>query len=117
MQDARLLVERIAAARWRNFTEHEAALRQLAATCDVVPALIACAGSPDRRVRAVAFALMDHLADDRCVPAFRAGLRNRYAAVRRQAVHALGCRRCKTRRLDTDAGGGPNRARAQRRFT
>jgi len=117
MQNARRILGHIAAARWRNLAEREAELRQLSATRDVVPALIACAGSPDRRVRAVAFALMDHLADDRCVPALRAGLRDRYAAVRRQAVHALGCRRCKTRRLDTDAGGGPNRARAQRRFT
>lgn len=39
--------------------------------------------------------LMDHLADDRCVPPLLDLIKDEAPRVRRQAVHSLACQRCK----------------------
>ena len=70
-----------------------------------VPMLVI--GTADRRprVRAACIALMDHLADERCCESLAAGLRDASALVRRHAVHAVGCQRCKPRPLAIDVVG------------
>lgn len=69
---------------------------------DAVPILVAGAAHPDWRVRRECADLMDHLADDRCVPSLRRMLDDPSPDVRRLAVHALGCQQCKACALDTD---------------
>ena len=48
---------------------------------------------------------MDHLADDRCVGPLIEALTDPIVAVRRLAVHALGCQPCKTAPLQVDITG------------
>ena len=70
-----------------------------------VPTLIAGTTHRSPRVRAACVALMDHLGDERCVDSLRAALRDASALVRRHAVHAVGCQKCKTRPLGIDVVG------------
>ena len=58
---------------------------------------------PEARVRRRCLDFLDHHADDLCVDDLRrVALRDPVPQVRRFAVHALGCAKCKTRPLDTD---------------
>ncbi len=57
---------------------------------------------PNPRVRFDCLALLDHLADEGCVPAMLEATRDPVARVRRMAVHALGCQRCKAAPLGCD---------------
>jgi HEAT repeat protein len=70
-----------------------------------VPSLVAGTTHPDARVRAESVALMDHLADARCLDPLVAALHDRSAHVRRLAVHAIGCQRCKIAPLALDIVG------------
>lgn len=100
MQDSKGIVGAVVASKWRNFGT---IVRQLAGLSeDPVPTLLASASHSDQNRRAVAIALMDHLADDRCLPALRKGLRALSSRVRRHAVHSLGCQQCKGSRLGMD---------------
>jgi len=54
------------------------------------------------RVRAACAALMDHLADARCEVALQHALHDSSPHVRRHAIHALGCQRCKITPLQAD---------------
>ena len=51
---------------------------------------------PNPRVRFECLGLLDHLADDDSLPAMIAATRDPVPRVRRMAVHALGCLRCKS---------------------
>lgn len=54
-------------------------------------------------VRRFCTALMDHHADQSCVPALLRALEDEDSNVRRLAVHAIGCQRCKCEPLGIDA--------------
>ena len=49
--------------------------------------------------------LLDHLADERCVEPLRQALNDPSPHVRRNAVHSLGCQRCKLAPLPMDVVG------------
>jgi HEAT repeat protein len=70
-----------------------------------VPTLVIGAADRRPRVRAACIALMDHLADERCCASLESGLRDDSALVRRHAVHAVGCQRCKPQPLAIDVVG------------
>ena len=72
---------------------------------EAVPTLVVGAADRRPRVRAACIALMDHLADERCCEALESGLRDASALVRRHAVHAVGCHRCKPQPLAIDVVG------------
>ena len=68
-----------------------------------IAAAVTALSDPDPRIRAAAAAYMDHFADQSCVPklldlAYNDPVRQ----VRAQALHALGCQRCKPEPLDVD---------------
>ena len=67
--------------------------------------VIAGAKHPRPRVRAACIALLDHLADERCDEPLLAAVRDPSPLVRRHAVHAIGCQRCKPRPLGIDIVG------------
>lgn len=57
---------------------------------------------PNWRVRKGCAALMDHLADERCVEPLLRLLRDPIASVRRLAMHSLSCQGCKKCPLSVD---------------
>jgi HEAT repeat protein len=57
---------------------------------------------PHPRVRQWCAALLDHHADERCVPALLRLLDDPVAGVRRHALHSLGCQPCKPAPLRID---------------
>lgn len=90
----------LASEAWRV---RDAARRRLVARgAAAVPTLIAGTAHPSARVRAACVELMDHLGDERCCSALRRALRDPTPLVRRHAVHAVGCQRCKPRPLPID---------------
>lgn len=70
-----------------------------------VPTILEGCRHRDPQIRADCVSLLDHLADERCLDALRAGLADPSARVRRHAVHSLGCQRCKPRPLGLDIVG------------
>ena len=83
--------------------ERQGALaRWQAAGSGAVAALVAGLEHPHWRVRAAAAGLLDHVADERCAEPLTRALRDPVAAVRRNAVHAIGCQRCKPAPLALD---------------
>lgn len=102
-ENAEQLVEALASEAWPTRTEAIAGLRALGDRA--APALAAGAEHRDARARAESVALMDHLADARCVDALLAALGDPSARVRRHAVHSIGCQRCKLAPLDVDVVG------------
>lgn len=84
---------------------HQAFQELLAQGAASLDTLIDGASHPRPRVRAACVALLDHLADERCEPTLLAALRDPSPLVRRHAVHALGCQRCKPRPLQIDITG------------
>jgi hypothetical protein len=86
-----------------EWTVRERAVRRLFDQGEqAVATLVTGAGHRSPRVRAACVALMDHLGDERCCVPLRAALRDASALVRRHAVHAVGCQRCKARPLPFD---------------
>lgn len=67
-----------------------------------VATLVAGAAHSRPRVRAACIALMDHLADERCRESLERALHDASPLVRRHAVHAIGCQRCKAQPLSID---------------
>jgi hypothetical protein len=68
-----------------------------------VAAAVAGLSDPDPRVRAGAAGFMDHFADQSCVPKLLDLVyHDPVRQVRAQALHALGCQRCKPEPLDVD---------------
>jgi len=67
-----------------------------------VATLVAGAAHSRPRVRAACVALMDHLADERCCKSLEHALHDSSPLVRRHAVHAVGCQRCKEQPLSID---------------
>lgn len=68
-----------------------------------IAAAVAALSDPDPRVRAGAAGFMDHFADQSCVPKLLDLVYNDpVRQVRAQALHALGCQRCKPEPLDID---------------
>jgi HEAT repeat protein len=66
-------------------------------------AVIAGLQHTDARVRRGCAGFMDHQGTDLCVPLlYEVARHDPVAAVRREAVHALGCERCKPSPLHTD---------------
>jgi hypothetical protein len=63
---------------------------------------VAALGGRDGLARARAAEALDHRTDRRAVPALRAALRHPSPTVRRHALHAVACDRCKTRPLPLD---------------
>jgi HEAT repeat protein len=64
--------------------------------------LVAGLRHPNPRVRYDCLELLDHLADDSCLMPMIAATADPVPRVRRVAVHALGCRRCKPEMLCDD---------------
>lgn len=77
----------------------------LAAGSGAVEDALAGLKHPNWRVRRWCAAFMDHYGDERCADALLQALRDRSAAVRRNAVHALGCQPCKQAPLGCDIVG------------
>jgi HEAT repeat protein len=71
---------------------------RLPSPAEILPAL----RHPNPKVRYECLGLLDHLADDACVPAILAATADPVPRVRRMAVHALGCQRCKPSELCAD---------------
>lgn len=67
-----------------------------------VATLVAGAAHSRPKVRAACVALMDHLADERCCKSLEQALYDASPLVRRHAVHAVGCQRCKVHPLSID---------------
>ena len=71
---------------------------RLPSPTEILPAL----NHPNPKVRYACLGLLDHLADETCVPAIVASIADPVPRVRRMAVHAVGCQRCKPTALCTD---------------
>jgi HEAT repeat protein len=84
---------------------HAAAELLLEKGASALDALMAGLSHRDWRVRKNSAALMDHLGDDRCIEPLRRVLSDRIVAVRRLAIHALGCQPCKSTPLQADIVG------------
>jgi HEAT repeat protein len=67
--------------------------------------LVAGLRHPNPRVRYDCLGLLDHLADDTCLVPMIEATSDPIPRVRRMAVHALGCRRCKPEMLCDDLIG------------
>jgi HEAT repeat protein len=90
----------------RDWRERDAAAEALAALGEgAVETLLAGIAHDDEQVRAQCAALMDHLADERCIDPLARALTDPSPTVRRHAVHSLGCQRCKVAPLQTDTIG------------
>jgi hypothetical protein len=72
-------------------------------------ALVPALAHPNPRVRFNCLGLLDHLADEQSLPAMITATTDPVPRVRRMAVHALGCQRCKASAicgLARPSGGG-----------
>lgn len=102
-EDPRQLVERLGS---REFAVSEAATAALFERgAAVLDALVEGLSHTNWRVRKGCAGLMDHLGDERCVEPLRRALQDPIVGVRRLAIHALGCRPCKTDPLRADIVG------------
>jgi HEAT repeat protein len=73
------------------------------AGAQALDALVAGLAHRSPRVRQWCAALLDHHADERCVPGLLRLLEDPVAAVRRHALHSIGCQPCKPSPLAIDA--------------
>lgn len=67
----------------------------LSAGSRALPALGRGLDEPEPEIRLNCVKVLDHLADDSCIPLLAAALRDEDARVRREALHALACEDCK----------------------
>jgi HEAT repeat protein len=93
-------VEQLGAGEWTARNAAFVALQQQGHSA--IEALITGTTHPDWRVRRGCADLMDHLADNRCVESLLRLLHDPIEAVRRLALHALGCQGCKVCPLNVD---------------
>jgi HEAT repeat protein len=110
LPDTAQLVERLGSADFAQAQAAAAALqargqRSEASARGVLDALIAGLSHPNWRVRKECAGLMDHLGDDRCIEPLCRALTDPRVAVRRLALHALGCQPCKPAPLQADIVG------------
>jgi HEAT repeat protein len=110
LPDIPQLIERLGSAEFAQAQAAAAALqargqRSEASAREVLEALVTGLAHPNWRVRKECAALMDHLGDDRCVEPLRRALTDPRVAVRRLALHSLGCQPCKTAPLHADIVG------------
>ncbi|MBV7334128.1 HEAT repeat domain-containing protein [Chloroflexi bacterium TSY] len=68
----------------------------------VLDDLLAAMTNENPHIRECCASLMDHLGDDRCIDPLIQATHDPVAFVRRSAVHALACDRCKPLPLDVD---------------
>ena len=95
------LIETLGLRDWRKVAEAERAY--LAAGPDGMQAVIDGMEHPMPRVRRACAAFMDHHGNEVCVtPLTQRLLSDPVANVRREAVHSLGCQRCKESPLEAD---------------
>jgi len=95
------LVEHLSSRNWRKVVETEQALR--AAGQEGMQAVIFGMEHPNARIRRACTAFMDHHGTEICVaPLTERLLTDPVPAVRREAVHALACQRCKSSPLEAD---------------
>ncbi len=94
------IVQGLGSPQWE--ARHEAASRLRACGDAALDALIAGMSHPNWRVRRGCADLMDHLADQRCTEPLLRLLNDPVESVRRLALHALGCQRCKACPLNAD---------------
>jgi HEAT repeat protein len=87
------------AARYTGTPNH--AIDDLRGVVDTAT-LVAGLRHPNPRARYDCLGLLDHLADDSCLEPMVAATADPVPRVRRMAVHALGCRRCKPEMLCDD---------------
>lgn len=89
-----------------DWSVREKACNELLRTgADAVAMLVTGASHSRPKVRAACVALMDHLGDASCCQALERALRDPSPLVRRHAVHAVGCQKCKSRPLPIDVLG------------
>ena len=101
--DASELVAQLGSAEWRRRERAYYELLEIGSAA--VPALVEGARHGEWRVRATSVALMDHLADERCVDVLCEAVKDDSLHVRRHAAHTLACQRCKPAPLKLDALG------------
>ena len=94
-------VEALGSRDWRVRLDAERALEQAGAAG--LDAVVEGLADPNPAVRRGCAAFMDHHADDRCVPRLFELVNDPVPSVRREAVHALACQRCKPMPLAVDA--------------
>lgn len=94
-------VELLASKDWRVRSAAETALAQ--AGQPALGAVIAGLAHLHPAIRRHCAAFMDHHATDRCIAPLSQLLSDPVAGVRREAIHALGCQRCKPLPLAVDA--------------
>ena len=96
--------ERLAVRHWGEWRTAKAAGEALLRAGDPgLLAVLAGLSHPDPRVRRGAADFMDHHADDRCVPKLLdVALHDPVPYVRRTALHAMSCQRCKPSPLTAD---------------
>jgi hypothetical protein len=88
----------------RSWTDHDHPVAALIrAGAAALPAVLAGCAHADPEVRKLCYGVLDHLADDGCAEAIRAGMRDPAADVRRWATHAISCEACKSAPLGIDA--------------
>jgi HEAT repeat protein len=78
-------------------------LDQAHLNAEALQELIGGVEHPNPKVRWECAHLMDHLADDRCIEALLRLSQDEIPRVRAEALHALGCIRCKSCPLNVDA--------------
>lgn len=93
-------IQCLGAQDWETRSNAANALRERGA--EALSALIEGMAHPNWRVRHGCADLMDHLADNRCTEPLLRLLHDPIESVRRLALHALGCQRCKVCPLDVD---------------
>ncbi len=94
-------VAKLAERDWRSVAEAQKQLLQ--AGEESMEAVMQGLTHPDSRIRRACAGLMDHHGDDRCLPGLTERLLNDPVPnVRREAVHSLGCDRCKASPLSED---------------
>lgn len=85
---------------WRRAGEAEA--RLAAAGAEGLAAVIGGLAHAEAPIRRACARFMDHHGSDEAVPALARALRDPVPRVRREAVHSLGCQRCKATPLTGD---------------
>ena len=92
------------AAEWQQqpFGKRVFEARRDAGLTPTAAEIVSALEHPNPRVRCDCLAMLDHLADESSVVAMIAATSDPVPRVRRMAVHALGCQRCKPSALSSD---------------
>ena len=96
-------VETLGSESWPTRRDAYSSLRK--SGTDATDALLEGLKHPNAQIRKSCAALLDHVADERCAIPLAKALKDPIMDVRRHALHALVCDRCKTVPLDIDTVG------------